>query len=169
MNLVIDNLVRAYRHIGDERISRLPIYHDKLLVEAVGFQTWEARLVGILITPWFMNLVLFPGGAEECSDLSAGSATEWEFPSGTYEFRTSVVEGVDVHLSAVLFSNVKAFADQGTARAVAKEVMARLFKESGGLNPTGADRMMAEEGVLSKPVTRRGLLRRLVAVDQSQR
>lgn len=167
MNRVIDNLVRAYRHIGDERISGLPIYHDKLSVEAVRFQAWEGRLVGVLITPWFMNLVLFPGGGEECPDLSAGSATEWEFPSGTYQFRTSVVEGVGVHLSAVLFSNVKAFADQDTARAVAREVMTRIFEERAGLNATGANRMLAEEGVLSKPVTRRGLLRRLVAVDQS--
>jgi [NiFe] hydrogenase assembly HybE family chaperone len=169
MNRVIDNLVRAYRHIGDERISGLPIYHDKLLVEAVGFQAWEGRLVGVLITPWFMNLVLLPGDEEECPDLSAGSATDWEFPSGTYQFRTSVVEGVGVHLSAVLFSNVKAFPDQDTARAVAQEVMIRMFQESGGVDGTGGDARMAEEGVLSKPVTRRGLLRGLVAVAESKR
>jgi [NiFe] hydrogenase assembly HybE family chaperone len=169
MNRVIDNLVRAYRHIGDERISGLPIYHDKLLVEAVGFRAWEGRSVGVLITPWFMNLVLLPGDEQECSDLAAGTATDWELPSGTYQFRTSAVEGVGVHLSAVLFSNVKAFPDQATARAVAQEVMTRLFQESSGLDGTWGGARMAEDGVLSKPVTRRGLLRRLVAVDQSQR
>ena len=165
MNLVIDNLVRAYRHIGDDRISGLPIYHDKLSVEAVGFQVWEGRLVGVLITPWFMNLVLLPGDGEEWSDLPAGSATEWEFPSGTYQFRTSVIDAVGVHLSAVLFSNVKAFSDQDTARAVAYQIMTRILQETSGLDVTESDARTAEEGVLRKPVTRRGLLRRLVAVD----
>jgi [NiFe] hydrogenase assembly HybE family chaperone len=169
MNRVIDRLVRAYRHIGDERIIGLPIYHDKLSVEAVGFQVWEGGLVGVLIAPWFMNLVLLPGDADEWAHLRAGSEADWEFPSGTYQFRVSVIEEVGVHLSAVLFSNMKAFPDQDIARAVAREIMARIFHEGGGLDGTGSDSALAEEGVLSKPMSRRRLLRGFVAVADSKR
>jgi [NiFe] hydrogenase assembly HybE family chaperone len=167
MSRVIDELVATYRHIGDERVRTLPIYQDKLSVEAVGFRPWEGCLVGVLITPWFMNLLLVPRDGEPCSELTAGSGSEWKFPSGTYHFATSVVEGVGVHLSAVLFSDMKAFTDQDTARAVAQEVMQRIFQEACGGDGNGSDAGTAAQEVLRKPVTRRGLLRRLVAVDPS--
>ena len=169
MSRVIDELVATYRHIGDERVSTLPLYHDKLSVEAVGFRPWEGRLVGVLVTPWFMNLVLLPRDGERGSELTAGSATEWKFPSGTYHFATSVLEGAGVHLSAVLFSDMKAFPDQDTARAVAQEVMKRIFQEACGGDRKGSDADTAAQQVLRKPVTRRRLLRRLVAVDPSPR
>ena len=43
-----------------ERMQGLPIVNPELSVEAVGFEPFEAHELGVLISPWFMNLVLLP-------------------------------------------------------------------------------------------------------------
>ena len=37
----------------------LPIYNDKAAIEAIGFRPFgEAELLGVVLTPWFMNLII---------------------------------------------------------------------------------------------------------------
>ena len=39
----------------------LPIYNDKVAIEAIGFRPFgEAELLGVVLTPWFMNLIMLP-------------------------------------------------------------------------------------------------------------
>jgi len=61
MRIKVADLVTRYQAIYRERMRDLPIVNSRLAVEAVGFEQWEDKDLGILITPWFMNLVLFPG------------------------------------------------------------------------------------------------------------
>ena len=105
----------------------LPILNTALDVAAVGFRDFEEHAVGVLITPWFMNLMLLPGTAQ-WSDLPQGSAASVEFPGSAIEFNVSHDEETGTLLSAALFSSVADFPDQETAAAVASEVLRRLME-----------------------------------------
>jgi len=121
-----ESLVDRYRFIYKERMQDLPIVNSALEVEAVGFRVFDVHQIGVLISPWFMNLVLLLG-TDIGSRLKQGSKSTLRFPSGPVEFITSQDETLGPYLTAVLFRSVADFADQGTTRAVALEVMQELF------------------------------------------
>jgi [NiFe] hydrogenase assembly HybE family chaperone len=143
-------LVAAYRLIYEQRVAGLPICNARLLIDAVGFCDWENRYVGILITPWFMNLVVLPTGAENWQHAPTGSKVELELPSGPCRFDTCDLPGVGPHLSLALFSAVGDFPDHDTARQVATETLRRLFEKP------DPDAVPAERATPS--LSRRGLL-----------
>jgi [NiFe] hydrogenase assembly HybE family chaperone len=115
----------------------------------------------VLITPWFMNLMLLPGEATDCAACSDGDVRELQLPSGKYRFVAGLLEGPGVCFSAALFTTVEVFPDQATARAVAAEVMTRIFADHRDRDSLGEADIVAGTDVLRQPVSRRGLLRRL--------
>lgn len=120
-------LVANYRTIGRDRMQGLPFVNPRLEVEAVGVREFDEHLFGILIAPWFMNMLLLPG-SDEWSALDPGDKVTIALPAGDYEFTLCRDEGIDGHyLSAVLFRTVADFPDQATARDVAFEIIERLF------------------------------------------
>jgi hypothetical protein len=62
----VSKLVSRFKQIGDEHIRDLPIYHRPLQVEAVDFQQCAQGWIGVLITPWFMNVMLMPRDEDQC-------------------------------------------------------------------------------------------------------
>ena len=58
----VEALEVLFRHIAATRMADVPICHPGLAVAAVGFepQPAESAAVGVLLTPWFMNLVWLP-------------------------------------------------------------------------------------------------------------
>jgi [NiFe] hydrogenase assembly HybE family chaperone len=124
--LTPQDLVERYRDIHRERMQGLPIVHPGLEVEAVGFAPWEEHDLGVLITPWFMNLVLLPHGPQY-DELPQGETVEFRFPSGPCEFTVTRDEVLDPYLSAVLFRTVVDFPSQHFVREVAAEALASLL------------------------------------------
>ena len=121
-----EHLVERYRSIYSERMQDLPIVNPALDVEAVGFCAFEEHEIGVLITPWFINLVLLLG-SNIGEQLKQGSKSTLRFPSGPVEFTTAQDEVLGPYLTAVLFRSVDEFPDQDTAKEVAEEVMQELF------------------------------------------
>lgn len=105
----------------------LPICNSTLEVATVGFDTLHEHRFGVLITPWFMNLVLLPGD-ETWIDETAGSNWSLKLPSAPCDFTVCQDEVLGTFLSAVLFHSVLDFADQETAVAVAKEALKQLLQ-----------------------------------------
>jgi [NiFe] hydrogenase assembly HybE family chaperone len=110
----VGRLVEAYRAI-DLRMQDLPIHNPRLVVEAIGFRAVGSMLVGALVTPWFVNLVVFglplpPGG----------ESVEVELPAGCFLAMGASPSGV-AHLAISLASPVLHLADQVAARAFADE------------------------------------------------
>lgn len=58
-----NSLEEIYRRIHREKMLGLPILNPALEVEAVGFLPYCGHSLGMLITPWFMKLMLLPGEA----------------------------------------------------------------------------------------------------------
>jgi [NiFe] hydrogenase assembly HybE family chaperone len=143
MRIKVADLVARYQAIYEERMQDLPIVNPALEVEAVGFEQWEDKDLGVLITPWFMNLVLLPD-SERLVDLPQGERVECRFPSGPCELTVYHDEDLGSYLAAVLFRTVADFPDQDIARSVAEEALAQVLAEPG------------EEA--AETVSRRGLL-----------
>jgi len=131
MRVKVADLVARYEAIYRERMRDLPIVNPVLAVEAVGFEQWEDQDLGVLITPWFMNLVLLPD-SRRLADLPQGERVECRFPSGPCELTVYQDEELGSYLAAVLFRTVADFPDQDVARAVAEEALANVLAEPSG-------------------------------------
>ncbi len=147
------DLVAHYRRIGCERMRDLPIYNARLQVEAVGFRDVAGDALGVLVTPWFMNLVLLPG-SDEWLDRATGDLVEWPLPAGPQELHVCHDDQLGTYLSAVLFRSVAQFPDQATARGIAQEVLHRLFQSPDQGTQRPSPPRLDNDG----PISRRDLL-----------
>jgi [NiFe] hydrogenase assembly HybE family chaperone len=105
----------------------VPLVNRALHVEAVGFRTWEGRPVGVLLSPWFMNLILLPAPGEDWSNLYIGEKELIAFPSGIYEFIHNRRGAVGGYKACALFSPMSDFGSQLQATDCARAVMQALF------------------------------------------
>lgn len=143
-------LEQHYRAVLNERMRDMPFVNPELEVEAIGFRDFDGHQLGVLLTPWFMNLVLLPG-SDDWDDYAQGSACRWSLPEGSYDFNVCRDRDLGVYMTAVLFRSVSDFPDQGTARSIALEIMQRLF-EPGDDSNGGGRRLTRRElfGTLGK-------------------
>lgn len=146
-------LEAAFRAVEERRMRDLPFLNRALAVEAVGFREWEGRWLGVLITPWFMNLALLPLDARAWRSAAGGDAVSYVFPAGDFEFISACEEGVGEFQSCSLFSPVVEFADQASARLTAEGVLKALFDGAHSAPAAGL------EAALSAPMSKRDFLR----------
>ena len=123
------DLVSRFRKISSDKMRGLPICNSRLEVEAVGFAALKEHRLGVLITPWFMNLILLPGD-DTWSTMPDGETASVSMPAETCEFAVCQDDELGTYLSAVLFRTVVDFPDQQTAIAVANKVLQQLFMKS---------------------------------------
>lgn len=113
------------------RMAELPLYNPELAVSTRGFQPYADGEIGILITPWCMNLVFFSALDAQQKETQAeslvGSKKLIALPSGQYEFIAGWSEALGLYYSCSLFSPMFEFADQAGAEATADEVLNALF------------------------------------------
>jgi [NiFe] hydrogenase assembly HybE family chaperone len=127
----VAGLEAAFRRIAATRMAGLPILHPDLAVEAVGFRRWQDKWLGVLITPWAINLVMLPDGDPEFSALAVDRRQTWRFPSGEYDFMGGDEEECGAYQFCSLISPIpeEGVADQAAARALAAEVLVQLFSD----------------------------------------
>lgn len=121
-------LVADFREVFNAKMRDVPIVNHALHVEAVGFRSHGPDILGVLVSPWFMNLVLLPGDTEWPA-LKAGEKEVIAFPSGEYEFIHNNREMVGPYKACSLFSPMADFNSQMQAVDVARAVMGELFKD----------------------------------------
>ena len=120
-------LAGIYREIGERSMRDLPIFNDALSVEAIGFRRFNHAIVGIMVTPWFMNVI---ATVEENSPHRPGSTQCLVFPAGEIEFTISDVAPAVRIASCSLFSPMFQFDDMAAARATADAALAALMTPS---------------------------------------
>lgn len=118
-----------YNLILNTRMIGVPVVNPELRVESVGFQPWGECCVGVLITPWFMNLTLVAGEGSDWNDLKVGTTHVHHFPSGRYEFVVGYEEGIGFYQSCSLFSPMFEFSSHEDALLVAQETMNVIMDE----------------------------------------
>jgi [NiFe] hydrogenase assembly HybE family chaperone len=123
---VLAVLQEHFEVIRTTHMRGLPILNPRMAVEVVAVRDFGEHRICVLITPWFMNLVLLPG-KDEWSGVDQGESISIEFPREALDFMVSHDDAIGTFLSAVLFRTVTDFPDQDTAREVARQVMEDLF------------------------------------------
>lgn len=125
--------VEAYYRQVALLMQDLPLYNPALTVAMQGWQALEiADLgvhdyqpgMGILITPWCMNL--WVGGLHPAVHPAAGS--DWLLRLADTEYRLTMAhhESLGLYASGSLISMMKQFVDMSAARAFAAEVLSLL-------------------------------------------
>jgi len=120
-------LEATFNHICLHRMQDVPILNHSIKVRCIGFQQWQNSYLCIMITPWFMNLMLLPGEAENWHDKTETAACRHTFPSGQYEFLVGYEPDIGKYQMCSLFSPMFEFSDNDaavqTAEAAIKELM----------------------------------------------
>lgn len=130
-------LEKTFRDIQNTRMEGVPVINEKITVKAVHFQKWNHFHLGILITPWFMNLMLIPtknnNSEHNLSNneaLQTGTTHQRKFPSGCYEFVAGFEEKIGHYLSCSLFSPMFEFENQEAAELTAVEALKAIMDEN---------------------------------------
>lgn len=120
-------LVRQFEHIAVTRMAGLPVLNPALQVQAVGFATepdQPAMALGVLVTPWFMNLIRLPL-ADTVLDLLPAPGCDAPLQLGAQQ-----LDVIGAHEDVIgryalcsLFSPMADFADQAGAVATALAVL----------------------------------------------
>jgi [NiFe] hydrogenase assembly HybE family chaperone len=146
----VSALLDCFRE-ADVVMRELPLYNAEVAIEAIDFRAFgEDALIGVVLTPWFMNLVLLPVAPEPMRMAEIGRPVEVALPVGK---RTFVIGGNDVvglYRAHSLHSPVLTFTLPGQAQAEARRQLALL------MTPPAQERAANQNG--SAGVDRRRLL-----------
>ncbi|NBC35232.1 [NiFe]-hydrogenase assembly chaperone HybE [Novosphingobium sp. FSY-8] len=143
----------VFADIAATRMAGLPVVHPGLSVAMRGAALHEGCVVGVLVTPWFMNLVAFPAQAET---RRVGEKAMLALPSGGYEAIWAHEPALGGFWTVSLFSPMFAFADMDAAIATADAAMAEVMTAPPPPAPAPEPQMPA---AVQAPVSRRGLFR----------
>jgi [NiFe] hydrogenase assembly HybE family chaperone len=141
-----ERLAEIYAGIAERSMRELPVFNPKLRVEPVGFHDDGVRVIGIVVTPWFMNTVVTasPHGPPLVA-RPAGATVTHDLPSGAYDFVVGEIGDFGRLDSLSLFSPMFEFDDPDVALVTAEAAMAELRRAPEPPKPepretTGLDR-----------------------------
>ncbi len=127
--LAAETLELAFKRIHQEQMAGIPLLNPMLKVQTIGFQEFQGRIIGVLITPWLMNLVMLPGEADDWSEMDLGVKQYHRFPSNTYKFVANEIEGMGKCQTHSLYSPMNEFVNQDHALAAAQGFLDTLMVE----------------------------------------
>jgi [NiFe] hydrogenase assembly HybE family chaperone len=131
-----------FERIAATRMQGVPMLHPGLKVEAVGFEPDPAAppardhtgtgamasvpaAIGVLVTPWFMNLVWLPLAADAPA-ARVGDTRQHVVGRERFPFIGAHEPGFGSFEACSLFSPMFEFEDHAAARATAQAVLAEL-------------------------------------------
>jgi len=138
-------LEKTFEKIHIENMQGIPILNSRIKVQALGFQEYQGRVVGVIITPWLMNLVLLPGNEDDWSDLTLGHKQSHEFPSGNYKFLVNEIDEIGYCQTHSLFSPMNNFISQEQAVTEAQNFLDKLF-----IDPEPGAEVQVDEELLGR-------------------
>ncbi|MDO6460937.1 [NiFe]-hydrogenase assembly chaperone HybE [Granulosicoccaceae sp. 1_MG-2023] len=120
-----------YRHFSDiyaRHMQDMPVVNKAIEVESRAWREHDGNTLCVMITPWFMSLMLFPPEEERFSaGWKTGDIHRRAFPSGVYEFTAAWDEELGFYQSCSLFSPMFEFDSHALAAEVADHAMDALF------------------------------------------
>jgi len=126
---------QAFSRIGAERMADLPFCNPALRVEAVGFAIHDDQWLGVLVTPWTMNLIQVPGRAETWVSAPEGRRLLIAYPAGDLPFLGGEEAEIGEYLVCPLFASMAQFADQEAARLTARASLIALLNNATVADP----------------------------------
>lgn len=135
----VRQLEATFAQIARTRMAGLPVVHPRLRVQAVGFharsvrvggaadepRAVEAGALGVLVTPWFMNLV-WRADAAEATPLPVGQTRVRILAGEAMPFLGAFEPAIGAFEACSLISPMFQFADHAAAVATATAVLQAL-------------------------------------------
>jgi len=127
-------LVELFDNVAKARMAGVPILNPALRVEALGFELCEGDgaeaggthgAVGVLVTPWFMNLVWFSLERIDQPER-AGNSRVHQVGTEGFDFIAGHESTFGSYEACSLFSPMFEFPDQAAASATGAAVLATL-------------------------------------------
>jgi [NiFe] hydrogenase assembly HybE family chaperone len=127
----VAQLEQTFAQISSTRMQGIPLLNTFLHVQAVGFEALaegDAQMLeGILITPWFMNLLRLPlAPAAAASAPEPGSKHSHLCGAQWFEFIAAHENALGSFEACSLFSPMFEFVDQASAVSTAIEILKLL-------------------------------------------
>ena len=119
-----------FAEVHRRAMADVPICNEALAVASVGFRPWRGQAFGIVVTPWFMNIVLAPLQGSLKILAAPGATQSVSLPCGKVDFLAADLEGFGRLLMCSLFSPMQDFVDQDAALATARAALAALMDEA---------------------------------------
>lgn len=116
-----------YQHVWETRMQDLPFVNPALSVKAVGFRQVQDDWLGVMITPWFLNLFLLSGGGRLWGDIPAGERRYVELPCGALQFIADDDPDLGPYQYCPLIAPVTSITDMASAFQAAKDALAAVF------------------------------------------
>jgi [NiFe] hydrogenase assembly HybE family chaperone len=123
-------LETTFNEILDKRMRDMPVVNAELSVQAIGFNRYNEDWLGILITPWFMNLMLLPDSHSAWRGQQPGTKIEKHFPYGVFEFTLGSETQLGAYALCSLFSPMFQFENQAAALTAAQAALQVLLAET---------------------------------------
>ncbi len=168
-------LTEVFSTIHAERMDGVPILNPRLKVEVIDVRAWNGRWLSVLVTPWFINLMLLPETDEEAQvwqSLALGTSVPHRFPAGRFDFILGEEAGLGRYQMCSLFSPVLQFEDQEAARVTARAALEALFdadldqERTNPRNATEAESTQDTDAAQLSGISRRGLLTGKIASEK---
>lgn len=124
-----ERLQAIYRGIAAGPMRGLAVCSPGLEVQAVGFRLHAGFAVGVVVTPWCMNVVqaAVPGGPA-LPVARPGDSRAVQLPAGTVELIVGELPGFGRLDAASLFSPMSGFEGPEATRQTAAAALAALFE-----------------------------------------
>lgn len=121
-----ERIETVFRHIAQTRMEGVPVVNPKLGVSMRGLRRFGEHHAGVLVTPWFMNLLFFPMEQPD-EPRRVGSKSDIALPSGIYDAIWSHEEALGGYWSVSLFSPMAEFDEMDVAVETADATLDLLF------------------------------------------
>ncbi len=132
---------KTFTKIHLEKMQGIPILNPAIEIQAVGFQHYQDRVIGVIITPWLMNVVILPAEHEDWSGMELGHKQPHKFPSKTCKFMINHIEGIGSCQTHSLYSPMRDFACHEQALSMAQDFLETLMIKK---EPTEEDKVDEE-------------------------
>ncbi|MEH6628633.1 MAG: [NiFe]-hydrogenase assembly chaperone HybE, partial [Motiliproteus sp.] len=116
-----------YQQILEEKVRDLAAINPDLEVKTIGFQDLDGQILGVVITPWFMDLFLLTDELEGWRADQTGEHHFQPFPAGDFHFAHAWDAKIGAYGISSLFSPMDDFPDQATAERTALRALEQLF------------------------------------------
>lgn len=147
-----------------ERMRGLAFVNPALRVQAVDFKPWAGYWLGVLVTPWSINLMLTPCERSAWRPVQPGIKRRFSFPAGDFEFIDALDTVLGEYRMCSLFSPALEFEDHTTAEMVARLAREALFdatldETAAPANQSSADTPAQIGEQAARPMSKRDFLR----------
>ena len=128
------SLEQRFQQILELQMQGIAVLNPALTVQAYGFKAIQNDWLGIMITPWFMNLMLLPNSTGLWTNARPGESLSRNYPYGQFDFTLGHDSALGHYGQCSLFSPMLEFADQYAAIIAAEAILKALLAEPRNLS-----------------------------------